>query len=248
LTIDTFNTRLEEALSNNYDNLDIYFTGGEPFVNPHLLEMLKEGLKHANTTILTNATRISKATAKKLANLQANSQKKLIFRISVDGSNKSSNDRIRGKGAFDRTMKGVENLIEQGFNPIVTAMRSWSLLESGQKEEEFIDLLVQQGIPREKQLLKILPPIRIGREVSRDRGYTANELFTEECFTDYDYNNLQCSKCRMVSENGVWVCPILINEDHAKMGDTLKETEHPYEMVDMACWTCRMDGMICTND
>ncbi len=248
LTLETFKNSINETLSKNYKKLDIYFTGGEPFVNPDLVEMLKESLKHADTTILTNATKISKSMAKKLANLQSNTGKKLIFRVSVDGATKESNDEIRGKRSFERATKGIENLVEHGFNPIVTAMRSWSLLDSGKMNDQFVDLLIEKGIPSEKQILKILPPLRIGREIDRDRGYGSEELFTEDCFTDYDYNNLQCSKCRMVSERGVWVCPILTNEDHAKMGDNLTETEKPYEMVDMACWTCRMDGMMCTND
>lgn len=248
LTLETFKNSINETLSKNYKKLDIYFTGGEPFVNPDLVEMLKESLKHADTTILTNATKISKSMAKKLASLQNNTNKKLIFRVSVDGPTKESNDEIRGKRAFERATQGIENLVEHGFNPIITAMRSWSLLDSGKMNDQFVDLLVEKGIPSEKQILKILPPLRIGREIDRNRGYGPQELFTEDCFTDYDYNNLQCSKCRMVSERGVWVCPILINEDHAKMGDNLTETEKPYEMVDMACWTCRMDGMMCTND
>ncbi|MHA2275555.1 MAG: radical SAM protein [Candidatus Kariarchaeaceae archaeon] len=248
LSLDTFTTRLNEVLSKKYKKLDIYFTGGEPFVNPDLLEMLELSLEHADTTILTNATKFTKTMVKKLASIQSNSTNKLIFRISIDGANKEANDAIRGSRSFERATKGIENLVEQGFNPIITAMRSWSLLESGQKHDEFVDLLIQQGIPSEKQLLKILPPLRIGREIERDRGYGSTELFTLECFDDYDYNNLQCSKCRMVSERGVWVCPILINEDHAKMGNTLTEAEKPYEMRDMTCWTCRMDGMVCTND
>lgn len=248
LTLETFNANLTEAISKNYEKLEIYFTGGEPFINENLLEMLAGSLKYGNTTILTNATQISKDMAKKLAVLQANTTHKLFFRVSLDGPNEELNDKIRGKRAFERATQGIENLIEQKFNPIVTSMRSWSLLEGWKKEEQFVDLLIDKGIPREKQLLKILPPLRIGREIGRDRGYTSNELFTEDCFTDYDFNQLQCSKCRMVSERGVWVCPILINEDHAKMGENLSDAEKPYEMRDMACWTCRMEGMNCTND
>ena len=115
------------------------------------------------------------------------------------------------------------------------------------KEGEFIDLMVESGIPEDKHNLKIIPPLRIGREMHRSRPYEEKELFTDQCFIDYDFNQLQCSKCRMISENGVWVCPILINEEGARMGDTLEESFRPFPMTYMACWTCRMDGMNCTN-
>jgi sulfatase maturation enzyme AslB (radical SAM superfamily) len=247
LSYETFKEKLDEALAKDYDKLEIYFTGGEPFVNPDMLVMIEEAIKHADTTILTNATRISGEVAEKLRVIDDNSPHDLIFRVSLDGPNAEMNDKIRGKQAFDRATQGLENLIGMGFNPIVTSMRSWSLLDSGRMEDQYIDLLVEKGIPREDQLLKILPPLRLGREVQRTRSYTNDELFTEECFNDYDYSKLQCSKCRMVSERGVWVCPILINDDEARMGDTLEDAAEPYAMRQMACWTCRMDGMSCEN-
>lgn len=247
LTYSSFKDKLDEALEKNFDKLEIYFTGGEPFVNPDILSMLEVSVKHADTTILTNATRISREVAKKLERISAQAPHDLIFRVSLDGPNAEMNDKIRGKNAFSRATQGLENLIEMGFNPIVTSMRSWSLLDSGEIEDQYIDLLVEQGIPREDQLLKILPPLHIGREAERTRGYTNDELFTEECFDDYDYSQLQCSKCRMVTERGVWVCPILINDDDARMGDSLEEASKPYAMKQMACWTCRMDGMSCEN-
>ncbi|MCE7736554.1 MAG: radical SAM protein [Candidatus Heimdallarchaeota archaeon] len=248
LTVDTFKSKLDEAVSKNYKKLEIYFTGGEPFINPNLLLMFEESLKHGNTTVLTNATKISMEIALDLSKIQEKSNNKLIFRVSLDGPTAETNDEIRGKNAFNRATQGVHNLVKYGFNPIVTTMRSWPLLKEIKIEEKFIELLVNHGIPREKQILKIIPPLRIGREVIRDRGYNSDELFTEECFDDYNFNNLQCSKCRMVTERGVWVCPILVNVDSAKMGETLTDSEKPYAMRDMACWTCRMDGMVCTND
>ncbi|MHA2171135.1 MAG: radical SAM protein, partial [Candidatus Kariarchaeaceae archaeon] len=159
-----------------------------------------------------------------------------------------SNNVIRGEKTFERAVDGIKNLLTHGFLPIVTAMQNWPLLQDGAMRDEFSNLLTNLGIEVPQQKLKILPPLRIGRESIRERPYTQLELFTPECFADYDYRNLQCSKCRIVSENGVYVCPILVNEDHAKMGTTLKEASRPYAMRDMACWTCRMEGMNCAND
>ena len=247
LSYETFEKKLNEAVNKQYSKLEIYFTGGEPFVNRNLIKMLQLSLKFADTTVLTNGTRITDDIAEKLQKLQNITNHVLTFRVSLDGANAQENDLIRGKDAFKRANRGITNLVNHGFNPIITTLRSWSLLEQGKKQEEFVDLLIDQGIPREDQILKILPPIRSGREVTRSRPYTTDELFTEECFTDYDYNKLQCSKCRMVSERGVWVCPILINKESAKMGETVEEASHAYEMKDMECWTCRMDGLTCEN-
>ena len=126
-------------------------------------------------------------------------------------------------------------------------MKSWKQKDDAKVEGEFISLFVENGIPERNHNLKYLPPILIGREEQRNRGYTEHELFTETCFTNYDYEQLQCSKCRMVTEKGVWVCPILVNEAGGKMANNLEESFKPFGMKYAACWTCRMSGLSCEN-
>ncbi|MFW9928475.1 MAG: radical SAM protein [Candidatus Thorarchaeota archaeon] len=247
LTYETFSKHLQDALSRKDKKLEIYFTGGEPFINLNIIKMLEKSLEHADTTVLTNATRITKTVAKRLSDIQEKSAHKLIFRVSLDGPDEKSNDKIRGVGAFKTAQKGLKNLIDVGFNPIITAMNNWENKNNTTIKSQFVNLIADIGVPKEKTQLKILPPLRIGREAERTHPYTKNELFTPSCFDNYDYSNLQCSKCRMVSENGVWVCPILINEERARMGKTIKESARPFGMKYMACWTCRMEGMNCTN-
>ena len=248
LSLNSFNIHLDDALARNYNKLEIYFTGGEPFINPELLPMFEVALKHGNTTVLTNATRITDSVATQLAAIQHQRLHTLTFRVSLDGPNTKLNDRIRGPQAFKRAITGLKALVNHGFNPIVTVTRLWPETQIEAILQQFIAVLEETGISEENQRLKILPPLRIGREAQRDRPYTEQELFTAQCFADYDYNDLQCSKCRIVSENGVWVCPILINEDGARMGSRLEETTHSFPMTYLACWTCRMDGMSCTNE
>jgi MoaA/NifB/PqqE/SkfB family radical SAM enzyme len=246
LQFQTFKKGLDDA--RNYRKLEIYFTGGEPFINPEFFKILEEALKNGNTTVLTNLTRIDKKRANKLSEIQEKSKYELTLRVSLEGPNADSNDTIRGKNAFEKARDGLNNLVNVGFNPIVTVMRSWPDSKREEMISKFQVMLEKIGIPKENQRLKILPPLRIGREAIRNQPYTEKELFTDKCFLDYDYNNIQCSKCRIVSENGIWVCPILINEDGARMGSNLTEATRPFPMKYMVCWTCRMEGMSCTND
>ncbi|MHA2224138.1 MAG: radical SAM protein [Candidatus Hodarchaeales archaeon] len=247
LRFETFKSRLDEAVS-TYDKIDIYFTGGEPFVNSQIYMMLEESLKIGNTTILTNTTHFTESRANQLWEIQKGSKYNLIFRVSLDGPNEEVNDTIRGKNAFNKAKSGIKNLLRVGFDPIVTTMKNWPEEDTDKVKKQFKDLLIDLGIPLKKQKLKVLPQLRIGREAIRERPYSNKELFTIQCFSNYDFQNLQCSKCRMVSENGLWVCPILINEDGARMGTTLKESARPFPMTYMVCWTCRMEGMNCAND
>jgi AdoMet-dependent heme synthase len=47
----------------------------------------------------------------------------LEIRVSIDGFSPETNDPIRGEGAFQVAIAGVELLVANGFLPIITAMR-----------------------------------------------------------------------------------------------------------------------------
>jgi hypothetical protein len=49
----------------------------------------------------------------------------------------------------------------------------------------------------------------------------------------------------MVADQGVWVCPILVNEPSARMGETLSDTLGSFELAHPACWTCHAFGVSC---
>lgn len=59
------------------------------------------------------------------------------------------------------------------------------------------------------------------------------------------WDHLQCSSCRMVTDQGVWVCPILVNDPAARMGETLADALEPYPLRHAACWTCHVYGVSC---
>ena len=247
LTYETFEKYLNEAHQQDFNKLDIYFTGGEPFLNPDILKMLDKALDYGDTTVLTNGTKFNDKLINKLDQKISSKKYKLIFRISLDGTTAEQHDAFRGKGTFEKTLKGIKKVSEKNYKTIITTFRSWKKYETKNVEEEFIDLLVDNNIPSKNQNLKVLSPIRIGREEKRHRGYVESELFNEFSFNNFNFENLQCLKCRMITEKGVWVCPILVNESGGKMGDSLAETFKPYPLKYAACWTCRNDGLTCEN-
>ena len=48
---------------------EVYFTGGEPFLHPSILDLLALSLGRMPTTVLTNGTRITEGVADRLAAL-----------------------------------------------------------------------------------------------------------------------------------------------------------------------------------
>lgn len=109
----------------------------------------------------------------------------------------------------------------------------------------FLELIREFGFARPR--LKVLSLFRIGAEEQRTRAYEDWERLTEIELTDDDAAKLQCSSCRMVTSKGVYVCPILIEEREARMGDTLADALRPFPLRYGACHTCWVDGVTCTT-
>lgn len=224
---------------------DYYFTGGEPFLNRELLEILTDTLLVGPATVLTNATLITPERAEALAALERGSKYSLEVRVSLDGLTPETNDPIRGEGCFEATVRGMRALARAGFNPIITVTQTWGDDVDQELRARFHEFLHQAGLARPR--VKILPLFRIGREAERSRGYDPTELLTEDHMRGFDPWLLQCSSSRMVTSRGVYVCPILIDAPDALMGRTLAETLRPHPLGHGACYTCWATGASCRN-
>jgi hypothetical protein len=63
----------------------------------------------------------------------------------------------------------------------------------------------------------------------------------------FDQGKLLCNHARIVSDHGVFVCPILLDAPDARLGATLAESLQPYPLRHQACYTCYQYGTICAN-
>jgi len=195
--------------------------------------------------VLTNATLVTPEIARRLAELSDSTIYSLEIRVSIDGFSPETNDPIRGEGTFVRAMRGVKHLVEAGLLPIITAMRSWEIQDDEFHLAGFRKLLREIGCERPR--IKLLPALRLGAEALRTRGYTEAEVVTEEMLVGYDTGQLLCSNSRMVTDKGVYVCPILIDSPEARLGETLEQGLAGYSLRHKACYTCWQFGAICSN-
>lgn len=243
LSLETCARYLEE--SKTLGVKEYYFTGGEPFANPQMCDILELALTYGPSTVLTNATLFRDPTLDRLEAISKSSTNQLELRVSLDGYTAEMNDPIRGDGTFDRAMEGTRKLVDRGFRPILTIARTWDG-DDDAVLKGFVELLksIGYGSPR----LKILPLLKIGAEVDRLQGYGEEARLTHEMMRGYDQSQLLCSSARLVTDQGVWVCPILPDSPDARMGDTLTETIRPYPLRHSACYTCWQFGAICSNE
>ena len=224
---------------------EYYFTGGEPFLNKQMTEILTLTLRYGPATVLTNGTVLKDEWLVQLARAESESIYSLEFRVSIDGFSPETNDPIRGTGTFERAIGGVAKLVEQGFLPIITAARTWPIEEDQQVIGRFTEMLRQRGYERPR--LKILPTLQLGAEEDRTGGYRDSERITPEMMDDYDETQLVCEHSRIVSDRGVHVCPILIDSPDSLLGQSLSESLGRFALSHGACTTCYQYGAICSN-
>jgi len=222
---------------------EYYFTGGEPFLNPDMEAILEETLEVGPATVLTNGLLLDPGRCARLKALADSSEYSLDLRVSVDGWDAATNDPIRGEGTFDRILAGVRNLVQAGLNPVLTVTAVWQEADSDAGKERFFALLRSLGIDRPR--LKILPVFQIGAEAERAGAYESWQRLRAGETPEEGWDHLQCSSCRMATGQGVWVCPILVNEPSAKMGETLADTLGSFPLEHPACWTCHVYGVSC---
>jgi molybdenum cofactor biosynthesis enzyme MoaA len=224
---------------------EYYMTGGEPFLHPDLHALVALTLKQGPLTILTNGILIDEAEAAWVAETQRSAAYSFDLRVSLDGSTAELNDPIRGKGTFEKITLGIRRLAEQGVNPIITVTEVYEGMGNAKGRAEFLAFLHRIGL--EKPRLKFLAPFLIGREARRNRPYREEEHLEEGDLTPQEYETLQCASCRIVTAEGVYPCPLLINELGALMAGRLEEALRPIQLSHAACYTCHVSGVTCRN-
>jgi MoaA/NifB/PqqE/SkfB family radical SAM enzyme len=222
---------------------EYYFTGGEPFLNPEMEAILAATLEVGPANVLTNGLLLDPERCARLKALERASDYSLDLRVSLDGYDAATNDPIRGAGTFERILGGVRSLVAAGLNPVITVTEACAEAATDAGKGRFFELLRELGVERPR--LKVLPVFRIGAEAERTGAYESWQRLRDGEAPEGGWDHLQCSACRMVTDQGVWVCPILVNEPEAKMGETLADTLGPFALSHPACWTCHVYGVSC---
>lgn len=222
---------------------EYYFTGGEPFLNPDMEAILAATLRAGPATVLTNGLLLDPARCARLKALERGSECSLDLRVSLDGYDAATNDPIRGEGTFERILQGVRNLVEAGLNPVITVTEVCGEAKTDLGKERFFRLLRGLGIDRPR--LKVLPVFQTGAEAERGGAYESWQRLRAGEVSEGSLDHLQCSSCRMATDQGVWVCPILVNEPSARMGETLSDALGSFPLDHPACWTCHLYGVSC---
>ena len=108
---------------------EIAFTGGEPFMNPDMIDIARACLERGyRVLILTNAMRpmMRKSVQAGLLALHKDYGARMVLRISLDHFDPDKHEAERGKGSYAVTITGMKWLRDNGFTMAVAGRAIWN--------------------------------------------------------------------------------------------------------------------------
>ena len=102
--LERFRGLVDEAVAEGFTEL--YVTGGEPFIEPDIVNMVEYASERLPTVVLTNAMLFTGRRGRDLERLSGRPQ--LVLQTSIDGARAETHDAWRGRGSWQKTMEGIE--------------------------------------------------------------------------------------------------------------------------------------------
>ncbi|KPA22505.1 Antilisterial bacteriocin subtilosin biosynthesis protein AlbA [Shimia sp. SK013] len=251
LTTDEVSSYLDQLEDRNWGVREIGFTGGEPFMNPEMVDMTRRALERGyEVLILTNAMQpmMRKRVKEGLQSLKDTYRDKLTFRISVDHYGADLHDKERGSGSFERTLQGMRWLRDEGFRMAVAGRTVWGESDADSRTgyaqlfaDERFDIDAQS--PANTMLFPEMDETVDVPEITTDCWSILNKSPTE----------VMCSNSRMVVRHkgadapSVIACTLLPYDPQFDMGATLAEAERDVALNHPHCAKfCVLGGASCS--
>ena len=244
-------TYLDQIASRNWPVTEIAFTGGEPFMNPDMIDIARACLARGfDVLILTNAMRpmMRPRMQEGIIALRAEFGDKLTLRISLDHFRRAYHDEERGTGAYDKTLDGMRWLRDQGVRMAVAGRTVWGDTDA-ESRAGYRALFDQEGFA-----IDAANPAMTGLFPEMDETVDVPEI-TTECWDILGKSpeEVMCASSRMVVKRKgaarptVLACTLLPYSPEFEMGETLKEAERPVRLNHPHCAKfCVLGGASCS--
>ena len=137
---------LDEIEALGLPTREIGFTGGEPFLNPDIVALLRASLARGyRTLVLTNATRPMTRVGEALRRLNEAFPRQLVVRVSLDHHAQERHEEERGRRTWAPTLRGLKWLTESGIRLHVAGRLRWGDEEAAMREG-YARLFAAEGI------------------------------------------------------------------------------------------------------
>jgi len=242
---------LDEIDERGDTRIEIAFTGGEPYLNPHMIRLSEMALERGHDLlVLTNAMKpmMRPRVQKGLLDLQNRFPNKMILRVSLDHFSRAGHDQERGAGSFDIALKGMAWLTEHDFTLNIAGRAMFSESEEAARKG-YAELIKTHGwnIDANDPAATILFP-------EMDENIDVPEI-TNACWgiLDVHPDSMMCATSRMVVKRkgeerpAVLACTLLWDDPQFETGKTLKESLGPVKLNHPHCAKfCVLGGASCS--
>jgi len=216
---------LDEIERDQLGTEEIGITGGEPFMNPDIMPIMKSVLERGlKLLVLTNAMRPMMKCQQQLLELNETYNSQMTLRVSVDHFKRELHEEERGPRSWEPMMKGLQWLSDNKFTIDVAGRTRWSEDES-ELRSGFQNFFKTHNIgidAHDRKQLILFPEMEPGEDVPE---------ITTECWNilSVDPNDMMCATSRMIVKHkgdkkpSVQACTLLAYDQQFNMGETLKE-------------------------
>lgn len=225
----------------------IALTGGEPFLNPYINQIMEVILNSGfELLILTNANRVIKKHQNALIKLNEKHQGKLSLRVSLDHHSSKIHDQERGPKAFEKTLEQIKWLYQNKFS-LSIAGRSLSSETLDQAKKGYRKVLQKKGIHLNlNEKLVIFPEMNSGKDLPE---------ITTACWEILGKNpsDQMCASERMIVKRKedknpvVMPCTLIAYDKDFILGNTLKSSDKKIYLNHLFCAEfCVLGGASCS--
>jgi uncharacterized radical SAM superfamily Fe-S cluster-containing enzyme len=242
-------TYLEEIRRDGWDTEEIGFTGGEPFMNPELFEILEDCLSAGfRVLVLTNAMRPMQRGKERLLDLNCRFGSSLAIRVSLDHFTAERHEDERGPGTFKPTLNGLIWLARNGFCVNVAGRTMWNE-DIAAERAGYAELFAEHSI-----IIDANDPAQLVLFPEMDAGADVPEISTS-CWELLGKSPaaVMCATSRMVVKHKgskrptVVSCTLLPYDERFALGHTLNEAAQPVPLNHPHCAKfCVLGGASCS--
>jgi radical SAM protein with 4Fe4S-binding SPASM domain len=146
MPLDKIEKILQFAKKNMGEEFNLTLSGGEPFLHPNLIEIVRMGVDsgYSEIVITTNGSLVTDEIVNEINKF---SDGKVTIQISIDSVAAKTHDTFRGyEGAFDKAIRGLE--IIKKYKYVNSSIRMTVKRETQNEMEEMIKLAIEKGCIR----------------------------------------------------------------------------------------------------
>jgi hypothetical protein len=240
---------LDEIERENMGTREVAFTGGEPFLNPDMVPILKACLdRDFEVLVLTNGMKTLLREKDSLEILHQKFSTRLKLRISLDHYKEATHALERGPRSWKPAIKSLQWLSKAGMAFAVAGRTMWNEDEDSMRAG-YGDMFTREGIQLDAD-----DPEQLILFPEMDESADVPEI-TTACWGILDKNpaDIMCASSRMVVKHkgddhlSIQACTLLPYDQRFNLGRTLEESWRSVKLNHPHCAKfCVLGGGSCS--